>query len=82
MPIKVAFRGNIFAVANSTAGFSLDPSLAVAVLRVFDVLSGVQQSFPVKTPIDITAMRSISSVVYDAKEPVTLFDCIHTTQPS
>ncbi len=48
------------------SGFLLDPSLTVAILGILDVPARVQQCPAVKTPIDISAMRGISAIIYNA----------------
>ena len=40
--IIIALLGGIFAVANSAAGFTFYPSLAVAVFGILDVLAGME----------------------------------------
>ena len=48
------------------SGFLLDPSLTVAILGILDGPARVQQCPAVKTPIDISAMRSIAAIIYNA----------------
>ena len=64
------------------SGFLLDPSLTVAILGILDVPARVQQCPAVKTPIDISAMRSVASVVYYPKQAVCFSDAGATPQPA
>ena len=62
------------------ACFSLDPPLAVAVLGIFDVFACMEQRPPAEAPIDLSAMRSIASVVYYPKQAVCFSDAGATPQ--
>ena len=61
----MSFCRSVPAAADPPAGLSLDPSLTVAVLGIFDVLACVQQRPAVKAPIDISAMRRIAAIIYN-----------------
>ncbi len=80
--MEVAFLWHLFAVAYPPTGFSFHPSLTVAVLGILDVLSGVQESFPIKSPIDVAAVRSISAVVDDPQDFIVLFDSCDSAHSS
>lgn len=59
-PIVVSLTRNIHAISKAPAGFSLNPSLAVAVLRILDVLARVEQCFTIEAVVDISCMRNIA----------------------
>ena len=57
----ISLSGQVLAITKAPAGFSLDPSLAVAVLRVLDVLTRVEQGVAVKAIVDVPCMGNIAS---------------------
>ena len=76
MAVVISLRWNIPTAADLPTGFSLDPSLTVAVLGIFDVLACVQQRLAVKAPVDISAMRSIAAIIYNVQQSVALLDAL------
>lgn len=78
--VVISLHRNIPAPAASPAGFSLDPSLAAAVLGILDVLARVQHCPPVKTQIDVSAMRGIAVIVYNSQQPVAFLDALNSVQ--
>ena len=70
------------AAADPLAGLSLEPSLAVAILGIFDILSCVQQRPTVKAPIDVSAMRGTAAIIYNVQQSVTLLNVSNAAQPT
>ncbi len=57
----VALLRKVLTITKAPAGFPFDPTLAVAVLRVLDVLAGVEQSVSIEAVVDVTGVRDIAS---------------------
>lgn len=74
-PIIIAFSWSTFTVANSTAGLTFYPSLAVTVFGILDVLAGMEKRITIKAPIDISRMRHI--VPCDDSQETVIFADIH-----
>ena len=72
--IIVSLYGDVHASAYPAACFSLDPSLAVTVLGIFDIFACMEQRLPAKATIDISAVRSIASVIDYPKQIVCFAD--------
>ena len=68
--IVVPFRRYSPTAAGTTTGFPLDPPLAIAVLGVLDVVTGMPLHLVIKPPIDIPAVRRVSPVIQDSQQPV------------
>ena len=61
--VIVSLYGDVPGFSYPAACFSLDPSLAVAVLGILDIFPCMEQRPSVKAPIDISTVRSIASVI-------------------
>ena len=57
----IAFPMQVLTVSKALAGFPLDPTLAVAVFRVLDVLARVEQCLFIEAIIDVPGVRDIAS---------------------
>lgn len=57
--VVISLPGCVAAVADSATGFSLDPFLAIAVLRIFDILACVKQCVAIEAPVNISRMGHI-----------------------
>ncbi len=57
--VEVAFPWRVFAFPDTVARFPFHPLLAVAVLRILDVLARMKKCPAVEAPIDISGMRDI-----------------------
>ena len=51
----------------------LEQSLALAVLRVLDVLARVQKGLALKDTVNITPVRTVASGPDDCQQPICLF---------
>ena len=69
--VEVAFPWHVFTVSDTAVCFSLHPLLAVAVLRVLDILAGMEERSSVEAPIDISGVRNIMPG-NDFHQPVVL----------
>ena len=75
--VEVTFPWHVFTVSDTAVCFSLHPLLAVAVLRVLDILAGREECFAVEAPIDISGVRDIMPG-NDFHQPVILAE-VHLT---
>ena len=75
--IEVAFPWRLFTVSDTVARFLFHPFLAVAILRILDILSGRQERSSVEAPIDISGVRDIMPG-NDFHQPVILAE-VHLT---
>ncbi len=68
MAIEIPLGRSISAATNPPAGLSLEPSLAAAVLGIFDILSCVQRRLSIKASIDVSAMRGTAAIIYNVQQ--------------
>ena len=82
MAIEIPLGRSISAATNPPAGLSLEPSLAAAVLGIFDILSCVQRRLSIKASIDVSAMRGTAAIIYNVQQSVTLLNVANAAQPT
>ena len=57
--VEVAFPWHVFTIPDAAARFLFHPLLAVAVLRILDILAGMKKRPAVEAPINISSVRDI-----------------------